>query len=230
MDKKSLEAIIKAAITGEKKPIKLDYDYNTRQFRSQCVDKILLSGVGGHWRKEATLPYYYIHDYYPKNKYGTEMDEIVDDTIIEVRELIYNFKDGRNSSEIASLIYDALVREKRNDLNSCLCIIPASKPEKTQIRFKEFCDILSSKLNVMNGYDAITAKLYKAIKGFSGKDEERVSKIDYFIFKEKIFQGKDILLFDDIRTSGSSFKQTAKRLLELGAKSVTGIFLAKAKI
>lgn len=36
-----------------------------------------------------------------------------------------------------------------------------------------------------------------------------------------------VILFDDILTTGQSFKQLKRRMIDLGAKSVTGIFLGK---
>lgn len=36
--------------------------------------------------------------------------------------------------------------------------------------------------------------------------------------------GLNVLLFDDVYTTGSSFKQVADRLIETGAQNVIGIF------
>lgn len=51
--------------------------------------------------------------------------------------------------------------------------------------------------------------------------------IPYLILNSEQYKGKNVLLFDDVITSGGSFKQVAAKLLETGAKSVIGIFLAK---
>ena len=36
-----------------------------------------------------------------------------------------------------------------------------------------------------------------------------------------------MILFDDVLTSGQSFIQLKRRMIDVGAKSVTGIFLGK---
>ena len=43
----------------------------------------------------------------------------------------------------------------------------------------------------------------------------------------KIITGKRTLLLDDIITRGDGFRQTAEKLMDSGAASVTGLFLAQ---
>ena len=44
---------------------------------------------------------------------------------------------------------------------------------------------------------------------------------------QRDINGMHVILFDDILTTGQSFKQLKRRMIDLGAKSVTGIFLGK---
>ena len=101
-------------------------------------------------------------------------------------------------------------------------IIPASKPEKTNKRFKYFCSIVAKALNIENGFNYLSAIEHEETKGTSNKNIT-----PYLIINSEQYKGKNVLLFDDIITSGSSFKQVSAKLLETGAKSITGIFIAK---
>ena len=60
------------------------------------------------------------------------------------------------------------------------------------------------------------------MKGISHK--EVVSNLR---IKKRDVQGMNVILFDDVLTSGQSFRQLRRKMMELGAKSVIGIFLGK---
>lgn len=209
--------------SNEKKVIanpiaQLNYDPEIRQFRHSGVDRIL--------RKRTLIGYnfHYIHDYYSERRYGN----LVDDDILRVRRLVFNFKDGRNANAIANLITDALESLNFELLqevafpNACLVVIPASTPEKTEIRYRTFCDTLARNLGIENGYAAITTVPHKSTKGTAGGD-----KIKYFTFHNELYDKKQVVLFDDVRTSGTTFTQVLSALLDTGATNVMGIFLAK---
>lgn len=58
------------------------------------------------------------------------------------------------------------------------------------------------------------------------KRQENVKGIFHLINKEKI-QGKQIILIDDVYTTGATLNEAARVLKENGAKSVIGVVLAK---
>lgn len=60
------------------------------------------------------------------------------------------------------------------------------------------------------------------MKGTSHKDV--VSNLS---IKKRDVDGMHVILFDDVLTSGQSFIQLKRRMIDVGAKSVTGIFLGK---
>ena len=60
------------------------------------------------------------------------------------------------------------------------------------------------------------------MKGTSHK--EVVSNLS---IRKRDVQGMNVILFDDVLTSGQSFRQLRQKMMELGAKSIIGIFLGK---
>lgn len=185
----------------------LNYDKDVRTFR--ISDSYYVNGKR----------YYYhsIHDYYPKNRFSD-----VDSSIQHVRVEIWNFKDGHLAKTIGKKIADAILDKKLALENTVLVVIPASTQEKTASRFKAFCATICDLLSIQNGYDAISTAPHEATKGQAGGD-----KTAYFTFNPRVYAGRHVLLFDDICTSGTSFTQVAAKLVGSGAKSVTGIFLAR---
>lgn len=161
---------------------------------------------------------YSLLPYYPKNRYG----ENVDNLIATYRTIVYDFKDGDNGASVAHIIASAIRNKNIKLHNCCLVVIPASTQRKTENRFAEFADRLSKALGIANAYRAITTDDHEPLKGKMGVD-----KTEYFTFHPEYYRGKRVLLFDDVRTSGESFRQTAEVLMETGAKKIRGIFLAK---
>ena len=76
--------------------------------------------------------------------------------------------------------------------------ILASTRERNQLRFARFCFQLSKRLKITP------------------------------CFSPEYFVGKDVILVDDILTTGQSFIQMKRQLIKQGAKSVIGLFLGKS--
>ena len=194
----------------------LKYDKRIKEFRHHSSSLVRM-GKGFGFKD---CKYYAIHDYYPKSGIGND----VDNEIKTVRKFIYSFKNGHEADiEYAAKIIVESVKKKKIDLeNTCLMIIPASKPENTNKRFQKFCSIVAKDLKIENGFNYLSAVEHEETKGSIDKNI-----VPYLILQPEQYNGKNVLLFDDVITSGTSFKQVAAKLLETGAKSVTGVFLAK---
>jgi hypothetical protein len=161
--------------------------------------------------------YYYLTRYYPKNKYPDLPIKEHEDRI-----QVWNFKDGKSTQIVAKKIAVAIQEAQLSLNNSCIVVIPASTQEKTVNRFQKFTEEISELLKIENCFDAIKTENHKETKGQVGGN-----KISHFIFDKSKYQNKNVLLFDDVITTGTSFKQVAAVLMIQGALSVTGIFLAK---
>ena len=194
----------------------LKYDKQIREFR--IYDTYLVRMESGF--NIGCCKIFAIHDYYPKSGIGNDVDK----EIKAVRMLVYRFKNGHETTTkyTAEIIVDSIKKAKIYLENTCLMIIPASKPENTNKRFRNFCSIVAKALKIENGFNYLSAIEHEETKGSANKNI-----VPYLILNSEQYSGKNVLLFDDVITSGTSFHQIAAKLLKTGAKSVTGIFLAK---
>ena len=116
--------------------------------------------------------------------------------------LVFRFKEGRQAALVAKIFSLCIARMpffKEKAANAVLIPIPAATRERNIARFARFCSLLSQ-----------------------GQD-----KLSNLIFHPDYFKGRDVFLIDDIISSGENFTQMKRKLIQLGAKSVTGLFLGK---
>lgn len=160
----------------------------------------------------------YRYDYYPKNRYP-----YVDATAEANRRAVWNFKDGASYIGV-SILSDFLEgnysESQRRTLT--LCVIPASTEAKNITRYRSMCRQICEKYNLTNGFDFI-----KIVYDRNDSREQKSSNtIANLTFSNNVI-GKDIILFDDITTRGTSFVQVANELKKNGARSVYGVFIGK---
>jgi predicted amidophosphoribosyltransferase len=159
-----------------------------------------------------------IGDYYPVRYTSIESRED------QLRKFVWRFKDG----DYVDLNFDVL-EELRRLLNSIhisiedfvLIAIPASTMEKTKKRYEYFLPKLAEKINKTLAANAITTDDHTELKG------TRLSRVKHFHFSPELYRGKGVILFDDVITTGDTFKQTAVKLIDSGASNVIGIFIAR---
>lgn len=163
---------------------------------------------------------YYLYDYYPLNRfpnlYGTDSNN---------RQLVWRFKDGKNAAEVASRISSALINKFGNTAlsNKTICIIPASTSSKTLNRFNFFCQKVSYNTGMQNGYGLLSNSSDR--EAIHNNNNRAINHSSYILFGN--VSGKDIVLFDDVITTGKSFENVRATLIRKGARSVTGVFLAR---
>ena len=164
--------------------------------------------------------------YYPKRLEGLKSEEIA------FQESVWQFKSG-NNTQWAKRHLSVLVDEgfsgrlygKCEKRDVVLCAIPASNQQRTQQRYQTIISEVANEQGFENGFGYITSKTSREPKhfGLGHFDAEKHIEIHPEV------SGKHILLFDDVFTSGDTFNQVKRALLVKGAKSVTGIFIAKTK-
>lgn len=163
---------------------------------------------------------YYIHDYFPSHCGRVHIDRE------RARHSVYAFKDGEKPylwAKIFSLCIEQLPVFQEIRENAVLIPIPASTRERNVQRYARFCRILSNILKIEDGFRAIwIAQSREQLKGTIGTD-----KLENIEFNAKYIKGKDVILCDDVTTTGQSLIQMKRKMLELGAKSVMGVFMAR---
>lgn len=156
--------------------------------------------------------------YYPKNRYPfiASSDE-------SNRRAIWNFKDGYYNIGL-NIAIEFLEGNFSNEeiRNITFCVIPASSQYKNDIRYKTMCEKLTEKLNVINGYNYISIIHDRT----DSRQQKNLNTIENLNISSLVY-GKDIILFDDITTRGTSFIQLAQLLKNKGARSVYGLFIGK---
>lgn len=173
-----------------------------------------LAGSKGGYKYHAYLPYY------PKR---FEVSEELDD----YRQVVYQFKDGLNSGPMAKFLA-AFAKEKLWECTPAyqwwLCIIPASTHDKTEERFEYFCEVFCKQTGFQNGYGLIRNSDDREAKHLV-ENRNSVDVAAHISFGN--VRGKNIILFDDVYTTGKSFLRVASALQERGARKIRGLFLAK---
>ena len=163
-------------------------------------------------------------EYYPR-RVGENHRDVPRD-VRKIWGTIEMFKDGRGakfSKLVASSIYNTLAPEtncwSRED--TIFIPIPASTSENEDERYIQFCSEIAEYLNIGYGYGAIHNPCKK-----DGKVEK--AKVDYWSFDPfSCFYSMRVILFDETITTGDTFKRTAEKAIENGAKEVIGIFVGK---
>lgn len=178
------------------------------------ADYPAIHGVKGAYRYTAYLPYY-----------PTRFE--VSEGLKTIRQVLWNFKDGLLAKDVAATLVNAVA----DDLPDCqprnnwwLCAIPASTSVKTQNRFQEFCAEFCRLTGFNNGYHLISNTDDREAKHLE-ENRNAVNILEHMAFSD--IRGKNIILFDDIYTTGKSFLNVASKLNQLGAAQVRGLFLGK---
>ena len=163
---------------------------------------------------------FYIHDYYPTRCKGIAVEDR------KTSNLVFRFKEGQQAALVAKIFSLCIARMpfyKEKAANAVLIPIPAATRERNAARFARFCSLLSRRLKIVDGFRATWIREDREqMKGTHGLD-----KLSNLIFHPVYFQGRDVFLVDDIVSTGENFTQMKRRLMQLGANSVTGLFLGR---
>lgn len=143
----------------------------------------------------------------------------------KVSNLVFRFKEGKQGALVAKLFSLAIMRMPFfNELKQPVLIpIPAATRERNQQRFGQFSYLLAKRLKIEDGFRATWINEDREqLKGKVSQD-----KLSNLTFNSKYIKDKDVLLIDDIFTTGESFIQMKRKLMDLGASSIVGLFLGK---
>ncbi len=177
----------------------------------------------------STLKHKYFYDYYPYSLYKDHASSSMKNTW----EIVWHFKNDpsryirMSDHDSAQTIVVRKVEELlKNTFGSkteylTLVCLTASTQEKTDMRFKEFSEIVCNDLNMTNAYTHISVAEEGIAKREGGTGVKSIS------YERNFFNGKNVVLFDDVRTTGRSLESMRRHLEELGANVICAITIAQ---
>ncbi len=165
------------------------------------------------------IPVFYLYYYLPKNSNlaPTSAEKWA-------RNFIWNFKDGNNSEEAAKQVIEVLKHFFLADTLDMLTFacIPASTQEKNEERYEWFSNEVASECNMWDAYDHIELDYDRDATHLGGDND-----FSNLSFDEDFFDGKHVILFDDIITKGHSINSMVDYLEDLGANVIGAITLGR---
>ena len=148
------------------------------------------------------------------------------------RQTVYDFKSGIQQQAIAKCVAKELVhrfgRKVKTVVFSC---IPASSQEKNETRNKAFSALVCKYSGAIDGYSHVKVIAERhAIHGTKVKRQEREKRMEEqenLEFDAPFFFGKNVCVWDDVVTTGTSFCYFTRQLEKVGAHVTNGLFLGK---
>ena len=158
--------------------------------------------------------YNHLFNYIPVRFRASEEDK-------KARAIVYDFKDGHCSDSVKNEFVREINKLGRDKL---VCFIPASSTERTVVRFSSLASYINAHSVNHSSMTAITRSADSQPGYLNGKSSNPTKD---FVINQAEVQGESIILIDDVITRGRTFEDTADKLMEAGAVSVVGLFLAK---
>ena len=93
------------------------------------------------------------------------------------------------------------------------------------MRYEQFAQEVCKATQMANAYKYIKVE-GERLAIHEHKVCKSISKVQVLKFNSRFFNGRKVIIFDDVITKGKSFSNMVEYLEEMGAKVVGGIFLA----
>ncbi len=144
-----------------------------------------------------------------------------------VRKMIWDFKEGKRSVKVAELVAKRMREQFGAEVeNVTLVCIPASSAAKTETRYKVFAEEVARLTGCENGNRGITIE-GERLAIHETRTSKRLQSVEVIRLDKDYFQGKYVLVFDDVLTQGHSYARFACELEKVGAEVLGGYFLGK---
>ncbi len=144
--------------------------------------------------------------------------------------MILGFKDGRNvyTRWAASAMAKALAMAQLTEVT--IVCVPASTRYSHIRRWKLFTEMLCKQTGAVNGFDRVQVLGSRKKAHITGEYELAHNIKHYVHIDDAYFQGRKVLVIDDIYTTGQSSSAFISALQAAGADVVGAMFLAKTKL
>ena len=167
------------------------------------------------------IPLISLFQYVPKR-----VDDTNDTERKHNREALWHFKDGEDD-DIMWAVVDSFAKVIRKMLgndthNVVLAFIPASDLATTNRRWGILSSIMADEIGCINGYEHMRPKRDSVPRHYiGGRGVPRELDVD-----EDYFDGKRVVLIDDLVNTGRTFKNAVETLRGAGADVILGLTVA----
>ena len=150
---------------------------------------------------------------------------------VEARRLVWAFKDARDNAfeQVAQMTASHLVAEFGERVKNMVFVcVPASTQAKNESRYKNFSERVSELCGITNGFPHIRISGDRlAVHEHRHDKEKSITKTQVIEFDADYFVHREVAVFDDIITTGSSYALFANQLESFGANVLGGFFLGR---
>lgn len=191
------------------------------------VKSSLLASENNFFKEDKTMRTINFYDYVSK-RYATN-----DTRENRVRELVYAFKSGQRAAvdHAVKVVSDLLIKWYGVDCESYVfCCVPASNNGKYIRRFKRFAAELTKRTGIQNGTEHINIFGQREAK-HNNANHIVSESYGYIVSADpEFFANKNVILFDDLITTGDTANEFAAELESVGANVLGAMFLARTKM
>lgn len=167
---------------------------------------------------------YALYDYVPRRYWPNASFEQQD-----ICRMILGFKDGRNVYTRWAVCEVSKVLASVSLKDVVIVCIPASTRYAHVRRWKRFSRMLSRNTGAVDGFDRVQVSGSRKRAHITG-EYELATNIKHFVHIDAdFFNGKKVLVIDDIYTSGQSSAAFIGAIQATGATVIGALFLAKTK-
>lgn len=215
---------------------RIEQERKKRAEKEEQEAKVRLINDVKYWPEpsQSSLKCFSLYNYYPTN-----CEWPADEHVWEIRNLIWDFKANPNKPMSEDLIIikninacNKIIPDIIRVLNSyfdndisklTLVCIPASNQLVTERRYKHMAQCLCNSTGMTNGFSYVNVVADATPKHLGGTGNPKV------VIDKQFFINKNVLLFDDIITRGSSMNNFSASLLRAGATVICGMSIGVTK-
>lgn len=144
-----------------------------------------------------------------------------------MRAIVLDFKDGKDNGNLVADMVSEYLLNTYDCQNLVFACIPASSPERQEVRYKNFSRRVCQQTDTVNGYWHMEVMGNRAQTHLDKENADAILDQEQVWYDKNWFFNKDVVVFDDVITRGNNYKRFASTLESFGANIVGGVFLAK---